>query len=130
MTSARKWHIFIYKESTDTYTCICSCNYIAKQKLATFIRNTHSSFKYCPVATDDVSVPNFITIKNHHTKHTSHISWSFLTKSLIVLHLPYHTKHFHCGCLCSQKCQRTWFHLLFCLFHLLLVIFYLIDQIF
>ena len=54
MKSTRKWHIFIYKESTYTCRCICSCNYIVIQKFATCITNTHSSLKYCPMTTDDI----------------------------------------------------------------------------
>ena len=63
-----KWHIFIYKEFTYTCMCICSCNCISIQKFTTFMRNTHSSFKYCPVPTAYMSFLCFIAIKYHHTK--------------------------------------------------------------
>ena len=128
MTSTRKWHIFIYKESTYTCTCICSCNYIAIQKFATCIRNTHSSFKYCPVATDDMSFPNFMTIEYRCTKHASDISQTFMTKPFMILHFSCYTKYFHHCWMCSHKCWWTWLHLLFCLFHSLLIIFYFMHQ--
>ena len=73
MTSTRKQHIFIYKESTYTCRCIYSCNYIVIQKFATCVRNTHSILKYCSMTTDDMFFPKFRTGKHHCTEHTSHI---------------------------------------------------------
>ena len=127
MTSTRKWHIYIYKESTYTCRCICSCIYIAIQIFATCITNTHSSLKYCPMATA-MSFPNFMTVKNHCTEHASDISQTFQTKPLIILDFSCHTKYIHCCWMCSHKHWCTWLHLPFCLFHTLLVIFYLLDQ--
>ena len=46
-------------------------------KYASYITNTHSSLKYCPMATDDMSFPNFMTVKNHCTEHASDISQTF-----------------------------------------------------
>ena len=80
------------------------------------------------MTTDDMSFPNFMTVKHHCTGHTSDICQTSGMKPLIILDFSCHTKCFHCCWMCSHKHWWTWFHLLFHLFHTLLEIFYLFNQ--
>ena len=89
------WHL----PESDIFSYIKNPNILAHAyavaiafpyKNTAFRRNTHSSFKYSPVATDYLSFLCFITIKYHHTKHASDISQTFMTKSHDTALSPLH----------------------------------------
>ena len=119
------WHlpqskIFSYVENPNIFAHAMHLQLHFHKKCERFMRNTYSNFKYHPVVTEYISLPHFVAIKHHCTKHTSHISRTFPTEPLTMLHSPSNTKHFHCSQMCSFECWQIRFHLYLYLFHFFL----------